>query len=104
MCARRMLAPGLQMAPFAQGSRAVLPVRIVDKDMGRLAKLETLARWLRLRSRLRCSFCGRTGDQVERLVAGPSVYICDECIKTCVAVVEQHGGFSPSRPADPRIG
>jgi ATP-dependent protease Clp ATPase subunit len=33
-------------------------------------------------------------------VAGPSVYICDECIKTCVAVVEQHGGFPPSRAAE----
>src|SRR5262249_35052810 len=52
------------------------------------------------RSRLRCSFCGRTADEVERLVAGPSVYICDGCIKTCVAVVEQHGGFPPSRPAE----
>jgi ribosomal protein L37AE/L43A len=66
--------------------------------MGR--KLAAIARLLRSRSRLRCSFCGRTADEVERLVAGPSVYICDECIKTCVAVVEQHGGFPPSRPAE----
>ena len=49
---------------------------------------------------LYCSFCGRGADQVGRLVAGPSVYICDECIKTCVAVVEQHGGFPPSRAAE----
>jgi hypothetical protein len=28
------------------------------------------------------------------------VYICDECIKACVAVVEEHGGFPPSRAAD----
>jgi len=33
-------------------------------------------------------------------VAGPSVYICDECIKMCVAVVEQHGGFPASRRGD----
>ena len=38
---------------------------------------------------------GENSDQVERLVAGPSVYICDECIKTCVAVLEQDGS-SPS--------
>jgi len=63
--------------------------------MGRLAKLGTLAQRLRSPSGLRCSFCGRNGDQVERLVAGPSVYICDECIKTCVAVLEQDGS-SPS--------
>ncbi|MGZ3288296.1 MAG: ClpX C4-type zinc finger protein [Xanthobacteraceae bacterium] len=49
---------------------------------------------------LRCSFCGRTSDQVERLVAGPSVYICDECIKTCVAVLEQAGNPPSSPPAD----
>jgi hypothetical protein len=65
------------------------------KAMGRLAKLGTLAQWLRSPARLRCSFCGRNSDQVERLVAGPSVYICDECIKTCVAVLEQDGS-SPS--------
>src|SRR6266576_3242337 len=53
--------------------------------MGR--KLAAIARLLQ--SRLRCSFCGRAADEVGRLVAGPSVYICDECIKMCVAVVEQ---------------
>ena len=31
----------------------------------------------------RCSFCYKTQDQVRRLVAGPDVYICDECIKLC---------------------
>jgi transposase-like protein len=66
--------------------------------MGR--KLAVIARLLRMQSRLRCSFCGKGADQVGRLVAGPSVYICDECIKTCVAVLEQHGGFPPSPPAD----
>jgi hypothetical protein len=48
------------------------------------------------RRALRCSFCGRRADQVERLVAGPSVYICDECINKCVAVLEQHGGITPA--------
>jgi len=32
---------------------------------------------------LRCSFCGKTQDQVERLIAGPGVYICNECIELC---------------------
>jgi predicted amidophosphoribosyltransferase len=66
--------------------------------MGR--KLAVIARLLRRPSRLRCSFCGKDADRVGRLVAGPSVYICDECIKTCVAVVEEHGGFPPPRAAD----
>jgi ClpX C4-type zinc finger len=68
--------------------------------MRRLLKLAGMARLLRSQARLRCSFCGRSSDEVGRLVAGPSVYICDECIKTCVAVLEQHGGFPPSPPAD----
>jgi hypothetical protein len=63
-------------------------------------KLGVIAGLLRMQSRLRCSFCGKDADQVGRLVAGPSVYICDECIKTCVAVVEQHGGFPPARAAE----
>jgi hypothetical protein len=66
----------------------------------RRLRLADVARLLRLPVRLRCSFCGRSSDEVGRLVAGPSVYICDECIKTCVAVLEQHGGFPPSPPAD----
>ena len=32
---------------------------------------------------LTCSFCGKPQDQVRRLVAGPGVYICDECIALC---------------------
>jgi hypothetical protein len=68
--------------------------------MGSLAKLAGISRLLRPLSGLRCSFCGKGSDEVARLVAGPSVYICDECIKTCVAVLEQHGGPPPSPSAD----
>ena len=32
---------------------------------------------------LLCSFCGKKQDEVKKLVAGPSVYICDECIELC---------------------
>src|SRR5262249_25106883 len=81
-------------------SRAVLPARIVDKGMNRVAKLAEVAR-RRLRSKVRCSFCGRDADAVGRLVAGPSVYICDACILACVEVLEQHGGLPPSPGADP---
>jgi ribosomal protein L37AE/L43A len=35
----------------------------------------------------RCSFCGKGPDQVERLVAGPGVYICDKCIELCNEVL-----------------
>ena len=30
---------------------------------------------------VRCSFCGKVQDDVERIIAGPGVYICDECVK-----------------------
>ena len=36
---------------------------------------------------LRCSFCGKTQAQVKRLVAGPSVYICDECVRLCYDII-----------------
>lgn len=38
---------------------------------------------------VRCSFCGKTQENVKRIVAGPGVYICNECIKTCNEVLEE---------------
>ena len=35
-----------------------------------------------------CSFCGKTSDEVRRLIAGPNVYICDECIKLCNDIID----------------
>ena len=37
---------------------------------------------------VRCSFCGKTQDQVERLISGPGVYICDTCVELCMDIVE----------------
>lgn len=38
---------------------------------------------------LKCSFCGKSQKQVRRLIAGPAVYICDECIELCNEIVEE---------------
>ena len=38
---------------------------------------------------LRCSFCGKPQSQVRRLVAGPGVYICDECVEMCMDIVQE---------------
>ncbi|MEG0012848.1 MAG: ATP-dependent Clp protease ATP-binding subunit ClpX [Cellulosilyticaceae bacterium] len=38
---------------------------------------------------LRCSFCGKSQEQVRRLIAGPQVYICDECIELCSEIIEE---------------
>ena len=39
--------------------------------------------------KLKCSFCGKTQEQVRKLVAGPGVYICDECIELCNEIIEE---------------
>jgi ATP-dependent Clp protease ATP-binding subunit ClpX len=40
-------------------------------------------------NKLRCSFCGKTQDQVKKLIAGPNVYICDECIDLCADIIDE---------------
>ena len=42
---------------------------------------------------LECSFCGKTQEQVRKLIAGPTAYICDECIELCYDIIrEGHSG------------
>jgi ATP-dependent Clp protease ATP-binding subunit ClpX len=41
------------------------------------------------KKQLRCSFCHKTQDQVRKLIAGPNVYICDECIELCAEIIEE---------------
>src|SRR5690625_7120567 len=44
------------------------------------------------KGQVKCSFCGKSQDQVRKLVAGPGVYICDECIELCNEIVEEELG------------
>lgn len=44
------------------------------------------------KAHLKCSFCGKHQDQVRKLVAGPGVYICDECIELCSEIIEEELG------------
>lgn len=44
------------------------------------------------KEQLKCSFCGKGQDQVKKLVAGPGVYICDECIELCNEIIEEELG------------
>ncbi len=46
----------------------------------------------------RCSFCGKHQDQVRRLVAGPGVFICDQCIALCSEIINE----PPPSPAGSR--
>jgi ATP-dependent Clp protease ATP-binding subunit ClpX len=41
-----------------------------------------------------CSFCGKSQDEVRKLVAGPSAYICDECVELCKCIVEEENALS----------
>lgn len=41
---------------------------------------------------LRCSFCGKNQNEVKKLIAGPGVYICDECIDLCTDIIEEEKG------------
>ena len=59
---------------------------------------------------LKCSFCGKSQDQVRKLIAGPGVYICDECIDLCNEILDEElvdsqgnprSGTEPSRKASP---
>ena len=48
------------------------------------------------KKQLKCSFCGKTQEQVRRLIAGPGVYICDECIELCFEIIEEEFNELPS--------
>lgn len=47
-------------------------------------------------SLLRCSFCGKSQNEVKKLIAGPGVYICDECIDLCTDIIEEEKGREES--------
>jgi ATP-dependent Clp protease ATP-binding subunit ClpX len=48
---------------------------------------------------LHCSFCGKADAEVSKLIAGPGVYICDECVRKCNEILDEVGtGPSPQLP------
>ncbi len=52
-------------------------------------------------SHVRCSFCGKSQEQVRKLIAGPGVYICDECVELCNEILEEefiHNSSSQNSP------
>lgn len=48
-----------------------------------------MARQAKSEANLRCSFCGKNRDQVRKLIAGPTVYICDECVALCNEIISE---------------
>jgi len=53
------------------------------------------------RSDVKCSFCGKSDRQVQKLISGPGVYICDECVDLCVDILDEEGIERGSRKPGP---
>lgn len=51
-----------------------------------------------------CSFCMKSETRVRKLIAGPGVYICDECVDLCGQIIAGEFARSPASPADPAPG
>ena len=43
---------------------------------------------------VRCSFCGKSSSQVRRIIVGPDVFICNECIDLCASIIDEEDGVS----------
>jgi ATP-dependent protease Clp ATPase subunit len=56
---------------------------------------------LKLR-KLRCSFCRRDENEIAKLVAGPRVYICDQCVRVASRIMEGHDG-EPQAKVEPTV-
>ncbi len=50
--------------------------------------------------KIRCSFCGKSEDQVQRLISGPNVYICNECIDLCSDLLDSEFGYDDVQDAE----
>lgn len=50
---------------------------------------------------LRCSFCNKHQDDVRKLIAGPRVFICDECVHVCTEIIADDYRFSQTETSSP---
>src|SRR6476469_6012980 len=62
------------------GQPGGLPRRDEEEHMARIGESADL---------FKCSFCGKSQKQVQQLIAGPGVYICDECVELCNEIIEE---------------
>ena len=46
----------------------------------------------------KCSFCGKSQNEVERLIAGPGVQICDQCVELCTSLIQREASKSDQAP------
>jgi hypothetical protein len=64
---------------------------------------ETLANATSIDLATGCSFCGKARPQLRRLIAGPGVYVCDECVALCVDILEDEIGETWREEAEQRL-
>jgi RNA polymerase-binding transcription factor DksA len=64
---------------------------------------ETLANATNIDLATRCSFCGKPGPQLRRLIAGPGVSVCDECVALCAELLEEEIGENWREEAEKRL-
>ena len=50
-----------------------------------------------------CSFCGKNQNEVRRLIAGPSVYICDECVDLCNDIISEEAQTNESESSSDKL-
>jgi hypothetical protein len=48
-----------------------------------------------------CSFCGKSQEEVKTLVSGPGVFICDECVQLCQAIIDKKAAAPATQPTPP---
>jgi ATP-dependent Clp protease ATP-binding subunit ClpX len=53
-----------------------------------------------LKNTLHCSFCGKSQHEVRKLIAGPTVFICDECVELCKDIVQEESKSSLAKTRD----
>jgi ClpX C4-type zinc finger len=63
----------------------------IQKALSRAILNPIRAKLLKAPKNLRCSFCGKGQNKVKKLIAGPKVYICGECVALCVAILREEG-------------
>src|SRR3954464_809856 len=79
----RSSRPGTWPTPAAPSTGPAEPGRAEDSGGDDVAKFGDGGELLK------CSFCGKSQKQVKKLIAGPGVYICDECIDLCNEIIEE---------------
>ena len=52
------------------------------------------------KSTLFCSFCGKSQHEVRKLIAGPTVFICDECVELCMDIIREEHKSAATKPSD----